>query len=174
MNIGTAASRTVTVSGDTSLFGARTPGTPTTTDASAVELGVKVVPQTDGYVNGIRFYKGTGNTGTHVGTLWSASGTLLATGTFTGESGSGWQTLTFPSGVPVVAGTTYVVSYTAPAGHYAADQEFFVYSAYNAGPLSAPRSYDAGGNGVYGLPGHFPTSSYLATNYYVDVVYVTP
>jgi hypothetical protein len=171
-NIGTASSRSITVTGDTSLFGARVPGTPATTDASAVELGVKVIPQTDGYINGIRFYKGTGNTGTHVGSLWSA-GTLLATGTFTGESGSGWQTLTFSSGVAVTAGQTYIASYTAPAGHYAADQEFFVYSAYNNWPLSAPRSYDAGGNGVYGTPGHFPNSSYLATNYYVDVLFRT-
>jgi N,N-dimethylformamidase beta subunit-like protein/uncharacterized protein DUF4082/Big-like domain-containing protein len=172
VNIGTASMRTITVTGDTSLFGARVPGTPATTDASAVELGVKIVPQTDGYINGIRFYKGTGNTGTHVGSLWWA-GTLLATGTFTGESASGWQTLTFSSGVAVTAGQTYIASYTAPAGHYAADQEFFVYSAYNNWPLSAPRSYDAGGNGVYGTPGHYPGSSYNATNYYVDVLFRT-
>ena len=33
-----------------------------------------------------RFYKGTGNNGTHTGSLWSATGTLLATGTFTNET----------------------------------------------------------------------------------------
>ena len=32
--------------------------------------------------------------GTHVGKLWTASGTLLASGTFGGETGSGWQMLT--------------------------------------------------------------------------------
>jgi hypothetical protein len=172
-NIGTATTRSVTVNGDTSLFGLRAPGTPATTDGSSVELGVKIVPQTDGYINGIRFYKGSGNTGSHVGSLWSAGGNLLATGTFSGESATGWQTLTFSSGVAVVAGTTYVASYTAPSGHYSADSEFFVYAPYNASPLSAPRSYDAGGNGVYGLPGHFPASSYQATNYYVDVLFRT-
>ena len=39
-----------------------------------------------GWVAGVRFYKGTGNNGTHTGSLWSASGTLLATGTFTNET----------------------------------------------------------------------------------------
>ena len=37
----------------------------------------------DGFVTGIRFYKGTGNTGTHTGSLWSSDGTRLATVTFT-------------------------------------------------------------------------------------------
>ena len=30
-------------------------------------------PTSDGFVTGVRFYKGTGNTGTHVGSLWSAT-----------------------------------------------------------------------------------------------------
>ena len=34
----------------------------------------------DGFITGIRFYKGDGNTGTHVGNLWSAGGALLARG----------------------------------------------------------------------------------------------
>ena len=44
-----------------------------------------------GWVAGVRFYKGAGNNGTHTGSLWTASGTLLATGTFTNETASGWQ-----------------------------------------------------------------------------------
>ena len=40
-------------------------------------------------ITGVRFYKGPNNTGTHTGTLWSADGTQLATGTFTGESTPG-------------------------------------------------------------------------------------
>ena len=39
-----------------------------------------------GWVAGVRFYKGAGNDGTHTGSLWTASGTLLATGTFTDET----------------------------------------------------------------------------------------
>src|SRR4029077_4721782 len=58
-------------------------------DTGAVELGVKFRSDVAGHITGIRFYKGPGNTGTHVGNLWSAGGTKLATVTFTGESASG-------------------------------------------------------------------------------------
>ncbi len=61
-----------------------------------VELGVKFRADQDGFVTGIRFYKGSGNTGTHTGSLWSSSGTRLATVTFTGETGTGWQQATSP------------------------------------------------------------------------------
>jgi len=40
----------------------------------------------NGYITGIRFYKGVNNTGTHLGHLWSSAGTLLASATFTGET----------------------------------------------------------------------------------------
>ena len=33
-----------------------------------------------GWVTGVRFYKSTANIGTHTGTLWTASGTQLASG----------------------------------------------------------------------------------------------
>jgi hypothetical protein len=132
---------------------------------------VKVVPQTDGFVKGVRFYKGTGNTGTHTGTLWTADGDLLAGGTFTNETATGWQTLVFSPAVPVVAGTTYVASYTAPNGRYAADPWAFVYRPHVAPPLTAPLHQTSEGNGVYGNPGQFPVRSYKATNYYVDVLF---
>jgi hypothetical protein len=170
-NIGTPTSRQFALTGSTSLFGDRVPANPATGDSGGVELGVKVVPQTDGYVQGVRFYQGPGNTGVHKGSLWSADGDLLATGTFTGESGSGWQSLTFSPPVAVVAGTTYVASYTAPNGHYAADPWAFAYSGFSAPPLSAPRTYESGGNGVHGAAGRFPSSSYQAANYYVDVLF---
>ncbi len=49
-------------------------------------------PSQNGTVTGIRFYKAAANTGTHVGSLWERSGKLLAQGTFTNETASGWQT----------------------------------------------------------------------------------
>ncbi|WP_267889805.1 DUF4082 domain-containing protein, partial [Streptomyces sp. WM6368] len=51
-------------------------------DANSVELGTRFQSAVNGYITGVTFYKGPGNTGTHTGSLWSASGTLLATGTF--------------------------------------------------------------------------------------------
>ena len=44
---------------------------PQTTDTAAVELGVKFRADVNGYITGIRFYKGSTNTGTHVGSLWT-------------------------------------------------------------------------------------------------------
>ena len=55
-----------------------------------------------------------------LGHLWDASGNLLATATFTGETASGWQEVDFTNPVAITANTTYVASYFAPAGGYAA------------------------------------------------------
>lgn len=170
-NLGDVETRAVTLTGSTSLFGNRVPDNPTTPDGDATEVGIKLIPQTDGYVKGVRFYKGSGNTGTHTGNLWSANGDLLATGTFDDETASGWQTLVFPNPVAVTAGVTYVASYTAPNGHYAADQWAFSYGPHLAPPLTAPRGLEAGGNGVFGSAGQFPDNSFRDDNYYVDVLF---
>ncbi|MEV6343184.1 DUF4082 domain-containing protein [Actinoplanes sp. NPDC051851] len=172
-NVGATVTRTVALTGTTSLFGNEVPKTPDSGDDNATELGVKVVPAADGYIKGVRFYKGTGNTGTHKGTLWSADGDQLATGTFSSETATGWQTLTFDTPVPVVKDTTYVASYTAPNGHYAAQSWAFSYRGITAPPLSAPRSLGDEGNGVFGSVGQFPTDTYDDTNYYVDVLFST-
>ena len=54
-------------------------------------------------------------------------------------------------------------------GCYAADSWSFAYRDTPTAPVRALRSSPATGNGVYGSPGSFPSSSYLGTNYYVDV-----
>ncbi|WP_344938375.1 DUF4082 domain-containing protein [Sphaerisporangium flaviroseum] len=154
------------------LFGPSvTPGTAASTDPDSLELGVKFTADKPGFITGIRFYKGQGNTGAHVGNLWTASGQNLATGTFTDETASGWQTLTFAAPVQVTSGTTYVVSYFAPAGHYAFDANYFA-TATDSPPLHAPATTEVyGGNGVYayGPASQFPASTYGAGNYWVDV-----
>ncbi len=73
----------------------------------------------------------------------------------------------------VTAGVTYVVSYYAPNGHYAADPLAFIYRGVTAGPLTAFRSISTAGNGVYKTSAGFPTSTYNAPNYYVDVVFIS-
>ena len=152
-----------------------TPTTASTADSSAVELGVKFRASAAGYVTGIRFYKGTGNTGTHTGSLWNSTGTTrLATVTFSGESATGWQQATFGAPVPVTANTTYVASYYAPVGRYSNNNAYFASAATTRGPLTALRNGTDGGNGLYryGASG-FPNSSYQSTNYWVDVVFDT-
>jgi hypothetical protein len=142
-------------------------------DTNAVEVGVKFRSDMPGYVTGVRFYKGSTNTGTHVGNLWTSTGTLLATGTFANETASGWQELDFSSPVAISANTTYVVSYHTNVGHYAADSNAFAASGVDNGPLHALSSGAAGGNGVYtyGATSAFPTSSFQSTNYWVDVFF---
>jgi hypothetical protein len=141
-------------------------------DASAVELGVKFSVSQAGSVTGVRFYKSTLNTGTHIGNLWTSTGQLLATGTFTGESASGWQTLTFSSPAPVKPNTTYIASYYAPNGHYSADSSYFANGGAGLPPIQALASSSSGGNGVYryATGGGFPSASYNATNYWVDAI----
>ena len=138
-------------------------------DTNAVNLGVRFTSDRSGFITGIRFYKGSGNTGTHVGGLWTSSGTLLATAVFSGESASGWQQANFTSPVAVSANTVYVASYLAPNGRYPANNSFFATSGTDSSPLHAP----SGTNGVYvyGSSLAFPTSSYQSTNYWVDVVF---
>ncbi|MBX4996363.1 DUF4082 domain-containing protein [Rhizobium binae] len=164
--------RTVTVSGPsyTSLFGAATPAVVNTNDTSAVELGVKFQTSVAGTVTGIRFYKGDLDTGTHTGSLWSSTGTRIATLTFTNESASGWQTAYFTSPVSLTAGQTYTASYHTNSGHYSTTTNYFT-SNVTSGPLTAPAS----GNGVYryGSTSLFPTSTFQSTNYWVDVMFTT-
>ena len=136
-------------------------------DTSPVNLGVKFTASSSGFITGVRFYKESDNTGAHTGTLWSSTGALLASGTFTGESGSGWQELEFSSPVAVTAGTTYVASYHTDTGHYAATLQGLA-SAVTNGPLTALAS---GGVYAYGSGNVFPSSSFNASNYWVDVVY---
>jgi hypothetical protein len=153
---------------------ATVPSTTSANDSSAVELGVKFSASQAGYITGIRFYKGTGNTGTHTGSLWSRTGTKLASVTFTGETATGWQQATFSAPVKVDANTTYVASYYAPVGRYAINTNYFTSSATTRGPLTAIRNGTDGGNGVYkyGASG-FPSSTYQSSNYWVDVVFDT-
>ncbi|MBA3589996.1 N,N-dimethylformamidase beta subunit family domain-containing protein, partial [Methylibium sp.] len=144
-------------------------------EALPVNLGVKFRAEQNGFIAGIRFYKGAANTGTHVGTLWSSDGTPLATATFTSETASGWQQVNFASPVAVTADTVYVASYFAPNGGFAADYSYFAASGVDNPPLQALQDGVSGGNGVfaYAAATAFPTLTSQSTNYWVDVVFTT-
>ncbi|RKH46766.1 DUF4082 domain-containing protein [Corallococcus sicarius] len=160
------------LAGERSLFDASAvPAVAAANDSSAVELGMRFRSDAPGQIKGVRFYKGAGNTGTHTGSLWSATGSLLATATFQGETASGWQEVRFATPVNITADTNYVVSYHAPAGHYAATSNGFT-SSLDVPPLHAAASAAGAGNGLYlyGASG-FPTDTFQATNYWVDVAF---
>jgi hypothetical protein len=149
------------------------PAIPSVSDTGAVELGMKFQSSIPGRITGIRFYKGAGNTGTHVGHLWSNTGILLGTVTFTNETASGWQQMNFTTPVSISANTTYVASYHTNAGHYADDQDYFAASSVTNGPLTALVDGADGGNGVYlyGASSGFPNQTWESSNYWVDIVF---
>jgi hypothetical protein len=148
-------------------------------DAGAIEVGVRFKADLDGTITGVRFYKATANIGTHIGNLWSTNGTLLARGTFAGESASGWQQLTFSTPVDITAGTTYVASYYAPRGHYSQSAEYYYAPSPVGGntldspPLHAISSNYGGSNGVFTYAGAttFPSSTEDGENFAVDVAF---
>ena len=151
-----------------------TPGIPAQNDPYPVELGIKFRTDLPGYITGLRFYKGPTNSGPHIGNLWTSTGTLLASATFTNETPSGWQEVSFAQPIPINPNTTYIASYHTNVGYYAVDQNYFTTSV-DATPLHALADGLDGGNGVYAYSSTstFPTSSYLASNYWVDVIFTT-
>lgn len=148
------------------------PAKPLENDGQAIELGMKFRVTANGYITGVRFYKGLGMTGTHTGSLWTKTGQLLARATFVNETASGWQQVLFSTPVAVTAATTYIVSYHSPSGDYAVTNPYFTQAVVN-GPLRGLASGEDGPNGVsiYSANPAFPTNGFQSSNYWVDVVY---
>lgn len=148
------------------------PKTPVDSDTASIELGVKFRSSVEGEIRAIRFYRGTGPSTNVTVSLWSATGTRM--GTATGGSGTvpGYITVNFATPIKVLANTTYVASYLARNGRYAADERGLK-NAISNGNLTLLAGSSSGGNGVYryGTGGVFPKKSFRNTNYYVDVVF---
>ncbi len=171
---GPASSASSAVTPQSTIFDFTTPTTIDSNDTLPVELGMKFKAQHNGWITGVRFYKAAANAGTHIGNLWATNGTRLATATFTNETATGWQTVTFASPVAVTAGTTYIASYFTPTGHNSFTSQGLS-SAITRGPLQTIAA-TLSPNGVYALGGAsaFPSNTYNATNYWVDVLFALP
>ena len=161
------AGRTVTVTGNNFFSASATPPIVPDVDGNPIEVGLKFQSSMAGTVTGVRYYKSDLNIGPHTGSLWSSTGTRLATVTFTNELGVGWQAASFSTPVAITAGTTYVVSYHTNYGHYAATGSYFASPVTN-GPLTAPAN---AGVYTYNSAGAFPSSTFNAENYWVDVLF---
>ncbi len=148
------------------------PSIASASDTDPLEVGVKFRTTVEGFITGIRFYKGASNTGLHVGRLWTSSGIQLGSVTFTAETPTGWQIARFDNAIAVDAGQTYVASYTAQSGGYAVDPGGLV-EGFSLEPLEALASGVDGANGVFGAPGGFPSNSFGSSNYWVDVEFDT-
>ena len=151
-------------------------------DPASNEVGMKFKADSFGTVSGLRFYKASANTGTHVGSLWTAAGQLLAQATFSNETASGWQQVNFSSPVLINPNTTYVISYHAPKGHYYASEGYFYPqpgaapvwgNSTDSPPLHALRSTVTTVNGVYTYSAGptFPSTTFHAENYWVDPIF---
>ncbi|MCW5920770.1 MAG: DUF4082 domain-containing protein [Saprospiraceae bacterium] len=152
-----------------------TPAIPLENDNNGgIVNGMRFRAAEDGFITGVRFYKGAGNTGNHVGQLWTNNGSLLATVDFENETASGWQEQAFANPQAIVANTTYVISVFNDNGNYAVTDPYFTSAVVN-GPLRGLADGEDGPNGVYlytNTPA-FPTQTFNASNYWVDVVFET-
>jgi hypothetical protein len=148
-----------------SVFGSTVPAQPAASDTRAVTVGVVVTAKRAGAVTGVRFYKGSTNTGTHVGGVYSSDGRQLATATFGRESDSGWQTLQFTTPVRLSAGQTVTAAVFMPHGRYAVNNPYRWPASSNS--INATR-----GVYRYGYQLTNPTSVYGTSNYFVDVSFV--
>ena len=133
------------------------------------ELGTKITVAEATPLIALKFFKSSQETGTHVGRVWNATGTQLASVTFANESPSGWQRQALATPLTLQPGQTYVVSVGLNA--FYSKTESALTQPLSSGPLSAP----SGANGVYnGTAGQFPSSSWMSSNYFVDAVVKRP
>ena len=129
----------------------------------------------NGFVTAIRFYKGAANTGLTRPTCGQPGAGDIA-GSGHGQRRDG---IRLAAGDAAVTGAHHrermlCASYFAPVGRYAADQSYFANAGVDAPPLHALAN-SVSPNGVFlrGATTRFPTNSSNATNYWVDVVFIT-
>ncbi len=134
------------------------------------EMGVKFVTSQTAKVKKFAYYKMNGETGAHVGNLWSSTGTLLASAAFTNETASGWQYADLNSAVYIQPGNSYVVSVNSNTAYGVGDPQSLGSSITN-GILSTVADNN---NGVFSgsenTAGVFPTISFNNNNYFRDIV----
>jgi Domain of unknown function (DUF4082) len=138
-------------------------------DGVSYELGMKFQSAKAGQITAIRYWKAVNETGTHIGRIWTATGTQLAQVTFSNETASGWQQQALSTPASIQANTTYVVTVSCNS-FFGVTNDALATSVVN-GDLS---SVADGKNGVYGPPNTFPepNSSYRNSNYFRDIVFV--
>jgi Domain of unknown function (DUF4082)/Bacterial Ig-like domain (group 1) len=150
------------------IFTTQTPSNPNASDGgTSYELGMKFRSAKAGQITAIRYWKATSETGTHVGKIWTATGSALVSVTFANETASGWQQQALSSPLNIEANTTYVVSVNSNS-YFTVAYDQLATSIVN-GDLSTVAD---GNNGVYGDPNNFPIGSYRNSNYFRDIVFL--
>jgi hypothetical protein len=177
------------------ILGNPVPANPEFNDGTPVTLGVKFQSNTDGYISGIRFYRGNAGSRAYSVALWTETGELIGEGTVSpGEGsfpGNSWFEVPLRKNfvrtrVPIKANTTYIASYytlaaSYPYEHFGLDNDI-IRNHELGGTLKALGGITYGGNGVYKyatpnptIPAvflnEFPSQSFRNSNYFVDVVF---
>ena len=135
-------------------------------DSSPIEVGLRFVADVDAELDALRFYTSSENDGVRSVSLWSADGALLATRDVSGITSAGWQEVAFDMPISLEKGQTYIASYFTTSGHYSVSENYFN-EGYDAGPITV---YQNAGVYTYSDRSTLPTSTYNASNYWIDMV----
>ncbi|MBR8833093.1 MAG: DUF4082 domain-containing protein [Stigonema ocellatum SAG 48.90 = DSM 106950] len=149
------------------IFTTQTPNILSDTNNTSYEVGLKFQSTNAGQITAIRYWKGSGETGSHIGRIWSSTGTILASVTFSNETASGWQQQALATPLNILANTTYVVSVNV--NKFAVIYNNGLASSVVNGNLSTVAD---GKNGVYGDLGSLPTNYYQNSNFFCDIVFI--
>jgi Domain of unknown function (DUF4082) len=136
-------------------------------DGSNYNLGM--VFKTTSVVNldGIRFYKPSGDSGTHYAKLYDyGSQTILKSAQFTNESSSGWQEVLFNSPMLSVINTLYMVVVNTANFIYPYQQYFFENDF-----ISGKATAIAGNNNLFSAFDLFPSTSFRSSCYFRDIIF---
>jgi hypothetical protein len=149
--------------------------------ANGIELGLKIVPNTNGYITTLRFYKPIiSPDNSHIGHIWDAQGNLLATATTASESDYGWQEATLATPLSVTKDQLYIISFGLSTGDYQATfgklTAPLASPGFTAYPSNDPRNAALGSdtaNSVYTTTaGNYPSNpSVNNPYYYLDAVF---
>lgn len=157
-------------------------GSTTFNQGSARELGIKITPQANGYINAVRFYKPIISTqSSHAVTIWDSSGTSLATAVSSNESEYGWQEVKLGSPLAVNKGQLLIISYSATDGIYqgsssalSSDITANSLTAYATGNSLNAATGSGNSNGVATTTaGAYPSTASSGDYYWIDVSFAT-
>ena len=153
------------------IFEQAVPAIPDVADSGSVVLGVKLSSDVAGAIRGIRFYKSAENTGTRIVQPLGRRRDLPGSGHRHRRDRLGLAGGRFASPVPIAANTTYVAGYLAPNGHYSATTRASQPRSTTRRCTPSPTATSPNGVYVYSSTNTFPTSTFNATNYWVDVLF---
>lgn len=137
------------------------PAIATIHDGVPVTLGTRFAATTPGELLGLEFYRSTGETGPHIGWLYSTTGAIMAEVQFPDLGVSGWQYAAFAAPVPIEANNDYVAAYRSNGTYPATPGGLGV--PLHAGPL-----YTSESAGHFTYAEEYPATT-VSTSYLVDV-----